>query len=75
MSFTIFQNEKARIKAIKTRNLKSRKIDIFSKVLTLNFGPKMANFKTFLGNISQEEVFYDILEQKNASLGYKNKEI
>ena len=47
MSFTLFQNEKTPIKAIKTRNLKSRKIDIFAKVLTLNFGPKMANFKTF----------------------------
>ena len=27
----------------------------------------------FLGNIGQENVFYDILERKNASLGYKNK--
>ena len=27
----------------------------------------------FLGNISQQNVFYDILEQKNAFLGYKNK--
>ena len=27
----------------------------------------------FLGNISHENVFYDILEGKNASLGYKNK--
>ena len=27
----------------------------------------------FLGNISQENVFYDILEQKNAFIGYKNK--
>ena len=27
----------------------------------------------FLANIGQENVFYDILEQKNASLGYKNK--
>ena len=27
----------------------------------------------FLGNISQEKLFYDILERKNASLGYKNK--
>ena len=26
----------------------------------------------FLGNISQENVFYDILERKNAFLGYKN---
>ena len=29
----------------------------------------------FLGNIGQENVFYDILEQKNAFLGYKKKEV
>ena len=34
----------------------------------------MAIFPTFfLANIGQETVFYDILEQKNAFLGYKNK--
>ena len=27
----------------------------------------------FLGNIGQENVFYDILERKKAFLGYKNK--
>ena len=27
----------------------------------------------FLGNIGQENVFYDIIERKNATLGYKNK--
>ena len=27
----------------------------------------------FLGNIGQENVFYDILERKNAYLSYKNK--
>ena len=27
-----------------------------------------------LGNIAKKNVFYDILEQKNAFLGYKNKE-
>ena len=38
-------------------------------------GPKMAIFPTFifLGNTGQENVFYDILERKNAFLGYKNK--
>ena len=57
--------------AIKTR---SSKIDIFAKGLTHGFGPKMAIFPTFfLGNIGQENVFYDILERKNAFLGYKNK--
>ena len=34
----------------------------------------MAIFPTFfLGNIAQENVFYDILERKNDFLGYKNK--
>ena len=28
-----------------------------------------------LGNILQESVFYDILEEKNAFLGYKNKKL
>ena len=42
--------------------------------LTQGFGPKMGIFQTFfLGNIGQENVFYDILERKNAFLGYKNK--
>ena len=29
----------------------------------------------FLGNIGQENVFYDILERKNAFLGYKKKKL
>ena len=32
---------------IKTRSLKSRKLDIFQKGLTHGFGPKMAGFSTF----------------------------
>ena len=59
---------------IKTRSLKSRKIVIFPKGLTHCFGAKIAIFPTFfLGNIGQENVFYDILERKNAFLRYKNK--
>ena len=58
----------------KKESLKSRKIDIFPKGLTHAFGPKMAIFPTFfLGNIGQENVFYDILERKNSFLGYKNR--
>ena len=54
---------------------KSRKIDIFPKGLTHGFSRKMTIFPTFffLGNIGQENVFYDIPERKNAFLGYKNK--
>ena len=48
---------------------------MLAKGLTLGFGPKMAIFATFffLGNIGQENVFYEILGRKNAFLGYKNK--
>ena len=74
MSFTIFENEKTPFYGIKTRSSKNRKIDIFPKELTQGFGPKMGILpKFFLGNIGQENVFYDILEQENAFLGYKNK--
>ena len=61
---------------MKTRSLKTRNIDIFPEGLTDGFGPKMATFPTFffLGNIGQQNVFYDILEQKNYFLSYKNKE-
>ena len=60
--------------AIKTRSSKGQKIDIFPKELAHGFGPKMAIFELFiLGNIFQENVFYDILERKNASLAIKNK--
>ena len=44
MSFTIFQNEKTPFQPIKTKSLKSQKIDIFPKGLTHRFGPKMAIF-------------------------------
>ena len=75
MSFTIFSNEKTPFLAIKTRSSKNRKIFIFPKRLTHGFGPKIAIYPTFffLGNIAQENVFYDILERNNAFLGYKNK--
>ena len=43
--------------------------------LLRNFGKKIAVFPKFffLLNIDEENVFYDILERKNAFLGYKNK--
>ena len=56
------------------KKLKKSKNWHFLKGLTHGFGPKMAIFPTFfLGNIGQENVFYDILERENAFLGYKNK--
>ena len=58
----------------KNKKFKKSKMAIFSKGLTLGLCPIMAIFPTFfLRNIGQENVFYDILERKIASLGYKNK--
>ena len=47
----------------------------FLKGFSHDFGEKMAIFPSFffLGNIVQVDVFYDILERKNAFLGSKNK--
>ena len=62
----------------KTRSSKSRKIDIFPKGLVNPwFWSKNGRFSNFffLGNIEKENVFYDILEPKNASLGYKKKKL
>ena len=58
----------------KKRSSKSHKINIFLKGLTHGFAPKIAIFPIFfLANIGQENLFYDILEGKNAFLSYKNK--
>ena len=71
MSFTIFQNEKTPFQAIKTKSSKTRKIHIFPKGLVNPwFWPKNGHISNFffLGNIGQENVFYDILERKNTLL-------
>ena len=59
----------------KKKSSKSEKIEFFPKGLTHGFGPKTAIFRTFsfFGNIGQGNVFYDILEGKNAFLSYKNE--
>ena len=69
--------QKSPFLALKTRGLKSLKINIFPKGLTHGFGPKMAIIPTFFffGNIGQENVFHEILEGKNAVLGDKKKKV
>ena len=59
----------------KNNNLKNSKNWHFSKGVNPWFWSKNGHFSNFyfLGNIGQENVFYDILEQKNAFLGYKNE--
>ena len=54
---------------------KSQKNSDFSKGVTHGFGPTMAIFPTFffLGNIGQENVFYDILGKKTTFKTIKKK--
>ena len=59
----------------KNKKLKKSKNWHFSKAVKPRFWSKNGHFSNFvfLGNIGQANVFYYILERKNASLGYKNK--
>ena len=59
----------------KNKKFKKSKNGHFSKGVNPWFWSKNSHFSNFffLGNIGQENVFYDILERKNAFLGYKNK--
>ena len=74
MSFMIFQNKKTPFYARKTKSVESRKIDIFPKGLTHDFGPKMAILTTFFQAIQARKMSFIIFQNvKNAFLGYKNK--
>ena len=57
------------------KNIKFRKTknSHFSKPVNPWFWCKNGHFSNFfLGNIGQENVFYDIVQRENAFLGYKN---
>ena len=76
MCFIIFSSEKTPFWAVKTKSWKSQKIKIFPNGLVHGFGSKFAIFPClFLGNLGQENVFYDILEKKKPYLGYKNEKV
>ena len=59
----------------KNKEFKKPKNWHFSKGVNPWFWSENGDFSnfSFLGNIGQENVFYDILERKDAFLGYKNK--
>ena len=61
--------------AYKKKKLKMSENWHFFKGVNPWFWSKSVHFSNFffLGNIGQENVFYDILERKNAFLGYKKK--
>ena len=62
-------------KCLLNKKFKTSKYWHFSKGVNLWFWSKNGLFSNFffLGNVDQENVFYDILERKNSFLGYKNK--
>ena len=67
VSYDILQR-KNNVLGYKKRSLKSRKIDLFLKVLVHGFGPKLAIFPIFFfGNIEEETVFCDILKRKKTT--------
>ena len=61
----------------KNKNLRKSKNWVFFKGLVHRLGLKLAIFPFFfcLGNLGQENGFYDILEGKNAFVFFKNKEL
>ena len=61
----------------KNKNFKKCKNWHFSKGVNPCFWSKNGHFSNFyfLGNIGQENVFYDILERKDGFLGYKSKKL
>ena len=61
----------------RNKKFKMSKYWPFSKAVNPWFLSKNGDFSKlfFLGNIGQENVFYDILKPKNAFLGYKNKKL
>ena len=57
----------------KINNFKKSKNWDFSKGVNPRFWSKNGHFSNFfLGNIGQENVFYDILQRQNAFPGYEN---
>ena len=75
MSFTVFYNNKKPFLDYKNKKFKKSKNSHFCKGVNPWFWSKNGPFSNFycLCNTGQENVFYDILERKNAFQGYKKK--
>ena len=74
-SFYDILERKTAFLGYKKQKIKKSKNRHFSKGVNPRFWFKNGQFFIFcfLGNIGQENVFYEILERKNTFLGYKNK--
>ena len=65
MSFTIFQNEKTPLQAIKTKSSKNHKIDIFPNGLTHAFGKKNGHIsKLIFQTIQARKMFFTIFQNE-----------
>ena len=75
--FYEIQDQKNDCLGYKNKKMKKSKNWHFSKGVKPWFWSKNGHFSNFLfsGNIGQANVFYDILEGKNAFLDYKNKKL
>ena len=69
-----YSRTKKHLSRLKKQKFKKSKKWHFSKGVNPWLWSKNGHFSNFffLGNIDQENAFYDILERKNAFLGYKN---
>ena len=74
VSYDILQQTNALL-VYKNKKFKKSKKGHFSRGVNPWFWSKNGHFSNFFfgGNIDQENVSYDILQQKNAFLGKKNK--
>ena len=74
VSYEILERKNAFLGYEKKEVQKVEKLTFSQRAKPMVFVQKWPCFEFFLlGNIGQENVFYDILEQKNAFRGYKNK--
>ena len=70
-----YSKTKKRLSKLKKQEVQKVEKLTFSERVNPWFSSKNDHFCnfSFLGNIGEENVFYDILERKNTFLGYKNK--
>ena len=73
--FYEFLKRKKRLSTLLKQEVqKVEKLTFFQKHYPMVLVQKWPSFQLFfLGNIGQENLFYDILEQRNPFLGFKNK--
>ena len=76
MSYDILEKQKTPLKALKIKSFKYKKIHIFTTAKPMVLVKKRAIFQAFpLSNKAQENVLYDILEQKKRRSRLEKQEV